>query len=218
MKNKEIFLTPSTIAYDLINKYTYPYEVLPHIHDYIVEIGNKLDNSYKCLNNNIWIAKDAIIADSAIINGPCIIDHGAELRPNAYIRGDAIIGKNSLLGNSCEIKNSILFDEVQIPHFSYIGDSILGYKSHLGAGVITANQKSDKSNIDIKGEIILKTNLNKVGAFLGDSIEIGCNSVLYPGTIIGSNTTIYPLTNIRGIIKPNVIVKHNNIIEKNKKL
>lgn len=214
MKNKDLFLTNNSIAIDLINKYEYPYEVLPNIKDYIIKLGNTLDDSYEKLGKNIWISKNAIISKSAFINGPCIIDHGAEIRHNAYVRGNAIIGKNSVLGNSCEIKNSILFDEVQIPHFSYVGDSIIGYKSHLGAGAITSNLKSDKSIVIIKGPYPLNTNLKKVGAFLGDNVEIGCNSVLNPGTIIGVNSIIYPLSNIRGVIESNVIVKHNEIVKK----
>lgn len=214
MKNKDLFLTNNSIAIDLINKYEYPYEVLPNIKDYIIKLGNTLDDSYEKLGKNIWISKNAIISKSAFINGPCIIDHGAEIRHNAYVRGNAIIGKNSVLGNSCEIKNSILFDEVQIPHFSYVGDSIIGYKSHLGAGAITSNLKSDKSIVIIKGSHPLNTNLKKVGAFLGDNVEIGCNSVLNPGTIIGVNSIIYPLSNIRGVIESNVIVKHNEIVKK----
>ena len=214
MNNEELFLTNNSIAIDLINKYQYPFQILPEINNYILELGNKLDNTYKKINDNIWIANDTIIAPSVSITGPCIIDHGAELRHNAFIRGNAIIGKNAVLGNSCEIKNSILFDEAQVPHFSYIGDSIIGYKSHLGAGAITSNQKSDKSKVVIKGEKVLETNLNKTGAFLGDNVEIGCNTVLYPGTIIGPNTTIYPLSNIRGVIPANSIVKKDTIVKK----
>lgn len=211
MKNKDLFLTNNSIAIDLINRYEYPFEVLPNIKDYIVDIGNKLDESYLKKEDNIWIAKDANVDSTASISGPCIIDHNAEIRHNAFIRGCVIIGKNCVLGNSCEIKNSILFDEVQVPHFNYVGDSILGYKSHMGAGSITSNVKSDKSLVHINN---IETNLKKVGAFLGDNTEIGCNSVLNPGTIIGNNTTVYPLVSVRGFINPNSIVKQNEIIIK----
>ena len=214
MKNKELFLTNNSIAIDLINKYEYPFEVLSNIKEYIINLGNNLNDSYEKVGDNIWIAKDAKVADSASITGPCIIDHESEVRHCAFIRGSAIIGKKAVLGNSCEIKNSILFDEVQVPHFNYVGDSILGYKSHLGAGAITSNLKSDKSEVKIKGNEIINTNFKKVGAFLGDSVEIGCNSVLNPGTIIGPNTSVYPLSNIRGVIESNMIVKQNEIVRK----
>ena len=215
MKNKDLFLTSNSIANSLINEYVYPFEVLPNIKEYIIKLGNTLDDSYQKINDNIWIAKDAKVSDSASITGPCIIDHEAEIRHNAFIRGNAIIGKKSVLGNSCEIKNSILYDEAQVPHFNYVGDSIIGYKAHLGAGAITSNLKSDKSIVFIKGTDKLNTNLKKVGAFLGDNVEVGCNSVLNPGTIIGINTTIYPLSNVRGVIGNNMIVKHNEIVKKN---
>lgn len=214
MKNKDLFLTSNSIANSLINEYVYPFEVLPNIKEYIIKLGNTLDDSYQKINDNIWIAKDAKVSDSASITGPCIIDHEAEIRHNAFIRGNAIIGKKAVLGNSCEIKNSILYDEAQVPHFNYVGDSIIGYKAHLGAGAITSNLKSDKSIVFIKGIDKLNTNLKKVGAFLGDNVEVGCNSVLNPGTIIGINTTIYPLSNVRGVIGNNMIVKHNEIVKK----
>lgn len=214
MKNKELFLTNNSIASELINKYEYPYEVLPNIEKFILELGSKLDDSYEKKEDNIWIAKDAEIDPRATIIGPCIIDHDAKIRLDAYIRGNVIIGKSSRLGHCCEIKNSILFDEVQVPHFNYVGDSVIGYKSHLGAGVILSNLKNDKGNIKIKGEKVLETNLRKVGAFLGDYTEVGCNSVINPGTIIGNNTSIYPLSFVRGVIPPNSIVKQNEIVKK----
>ena len=214
MKNKELFLTNNSIAIDLINQYKYPFEVLPYIKKYIIEKGQKLDDTYKLVGENIWVANDAIVDSTVSITGPCIIDKGAEIRHNAFIRGSVIIGKNAVLGNSCEIKNAILFDEVQVPHFNYVGDSILGYKAHLGAGVITSNLKSDKSDVIIKGKELLKTNLKKVGAFIGDNVEIGCNSVLNPGTIIGVNTSVYPLISVRGAVDANMIVKQNEIVNK----
>lgn len=215
MRNEDLFLTNNSIAIGLINKYEYSFEVLSSIENYIIELGNDLDDSYEEVDENVWVAKDASVASSALIVGPCIIDHGAEIRHNAYIRGNVIIGKNVVLGNSCEVKNSILFDDVKVPHFNYVGDSIIGYKVHLGAGVIISNLKSDESMVVIKGDISLNTNLRKVGAFLGDNVFVGCNSVLNPGTVIGVNTSIYPLSNVRGVISSNVIVKHGNIVMKN---
>lgn len=213
MKNKDLFKIGHSIAYKYIEKYVYPYEVLPNIKDIILEIGNKLDDNYIKLENNVWIHKSAKVSNSAIINGPCIIDENTELRPGAYVRGNAIIGKNCVFGNSCEIKNSILFDNVQVPHFNYVGDSILGNFSHMGAGSITSNVKSDKSLVVIKNnEEKQITNLKKVGAFLGDYVEIGCNSVLNPGTVILPNTSVYPLTSVRGVIPENSIVKSMNEI------
>ena len=216
MNNKGLYLTDNSIAIDLINKYEYPYEVLPNIKEYIISLGNKLDNHYKKIDNDIWISNKATISKSAEIIGPCIIDDDAEIRHNAFIRGSVIIGKGCVLGNSCEIKNSILFDEVDVPHFNYVGDSILGYKSHLGAGVIISNLKSDKKNVTIKyNDKTIDTGLRKVGSFLADNVEVGCNSVLNPGTIIGNNTSIYPLTSVRGYIPKDSIVKDkNNIIKK----
>lgn len=211
MKNNDLFLTDNSIAINLINDYEYPYEVLPNIHDYILKLGDTLGPNYNKIADDIWISKSAMVSDTASITGPCIIDDNAEVRHNAFIRGDVIIGRNCVLGNSCEIKNAILFDEAEIPHFNYVGDSIIGFKAHLGAGAITSNLKNDKSNIVINK---IETNLRKVGAFLGDNVEVGCNSVLNPGTIIGTNTWIYPLSNVRGVIEPNMIVKQNERVEK----
>ena len=215
MKNEDLFKIGESIADIYIKKYIYPHEVLPNIKDIILEIGNKLNEDYELIGKNIWISKTVIIPKTANINGPCIIDHNTEIRPGAFIRGNVIIGKNCVLGNSCEMKNSILYDNVQIPHFNYVGDSIIGNYSHMGAGSITSNIKSDKTNIVIKGNKKIETNLRKVGAFLGDYVEIGCNSVLNPGTIIGCNTIVYPLTMIRGVIDGNKIVKsQNEIVER----
>lgn len=216
MKNNEIFISDNSIAYKFILEYEYPFEVLPNINKIILEIGKKLDNDYINIKENVWVHKNAKVSNSALVIGPCIIDDGAEIRHNAYIRGNAIIGKSAVLGNSCEIKNSILFDKVQVPHFNYVGDSILGYSSHMGAGAIISNLKSDKTNVVIKnGNDKMETGLRKVGAFLGDCVEIGCNSVLNPGTIILPNTNIYPLVSVRGLIGKNLIVKNmDNICEK----
>ncbi len=216
MKTKDIFKSKESIAYDFIMSYEYPFEVLKDIKEYIIKLGNTLSSDYELKGENIWIHKNAIVSPTAEINGPCIIDNGAIVRCNAFVRGSAIIGKNTVFGNSCEIKNAILFDNVQVPHFSYVGDSILGAHSHLGAGSIISNLKSDKKDIIIKnGNEKIETNLRKIGAFLGDNVEVGCNSVLNPGTIIMPNTNIYPLTSVRGVIKENSIVKSmDNIISK----
>ena len=216
MKNTDLFKLGNSIADSYIKKYLYPYEVLPNIKNIILEIGFNLGDDYYLLKENVWVHKSSKISESATINGPCIIDMDAEVRPSAYIRGNAIIGKNSVLGNSCEIKNAILYDYVQVPHFNYVGDSILGNYAHMGAGSITSNVKSDKSLVVIKNnDEKIFTNLKKVGAFLGDYVEIGCNSVLNPGTIILPNTNVYPLTSVRGVIDGNSIVKGmNNIIKK----
>ena len=216
MKTKEIFISDLSIANDFIKKHEYPYQVLKNIHDYIIELGNSLSEDYIKTEDNIWIHKDAKVNKTAEIHGPCIIDANAEIRCNAFIRGNVIIGKNTVFGNSCEIKNSILYDNVQVPHFSYIGDSILGYSSHMGASSITSNLKSDKTNITIKeNEDKYETGLRKIGAFLGDGVEIGSGCILNPGTIIKPNTSVYPLTSVRGVIPANAIVKSmDNIVIK----
>lgn len=216
MKTKEIFITPASIADSFIKEYEYPFEVLPNIKEYIIRLGNSLGEDYQKCEDNIWIHKNANVNKSAELHGPCIIDDGAEIRCNAYIRGSVIIGKNSILGNSCEIKNAILYDDVQVPHFSYVGDSILGSHSHMGASSIISNLKSDKKDIVIKFEdAVIETGMRKIGAFLGDNVEIGCGCVLNPGTIVMPNSSIYPLTSVRGVIKANSIVKNmNNIITK----
>lgn len=216
MRTKEIFLSNESIADEFIKSFEYPWKVLPNIKDYIIKLGESLNDDYKEIDENIWIHKNAKISKSAEIHGPCIIDDGAEVRCNAFIRGSAIIGKNSVFGNSCEIKNAILYDNVQVPHFSYVGDSILGAHSHMGASSIISNLKSDKRNIIIKkGSEKVETNMRKIGAFLGDSVEIGCGSILNPGTIVMPNSNVYPLTSVRGVIPKASIVKNmNNIIRK----
>lgn len=216
MKTNEIYISDDSIAIKLIRKYDNPWNILPNIKDYIKELGYSLNEDFNLINEDVWVHKDAKVSESASITGPCIIDSGAEVRHCAFIRGGVIIGKNSVLGNSCEIKNSILFDNVQVPHFNYVGDSILGSHSHMGAGSITSNVKSDKSLVKIKynGEIF-ETGIKKVGAFLGDNVEVGCNSVLNPGTIIKPNSNVYPLTSVRGVIEENCIVKSmDNIVMK----
>ena len=219
MKTKDIFKSSESIADSFIKSFEFPYQVLPNIKNYIIELGNSLGSDFNKIGEDIWIHKDAKVNKSAEIHGPCIIDEDAEVRCNAFIRGSVIIGKGVVFGNSCEIKNSILYDNVQVPHFSYVGDSILGSHSHLGASSITSNLKSDKKDIVInyEGEKIV-TNMRKIGTFLGDNVEVGCGCVLNPGTIILSNTSIYPLTSVRGVIKENMIVKDmQNIVERREK-
>lgn len=204
-----LFELSHTIAADLLSSVKYPFEALPMIGEFILKLGNLLPKSdFDMIKENVWVAKDAKIAPTAFINGPCIIDSSAEVRHCAFIRGNAIVGKGAVVGNSTELKNVILFDKVQVPHYNYVGDSILGYKSHMGAGAITSNVKSDKSLVIIKnGNDFTQTGLKKVGAILGDEVEIGCNSVLNPGTVIGKNSQVYPLSSVRGVVASNSIYK-----------
>lgn len=198
-----------TLAADLLGSVTYPYEALPLIGEFIARIGSQLPtDQFDQIGENIWVAKDAAVAPTASITGPCIIDSGAEVRHCAFIRGNALVGKGAVVGNSTELKNVILFDGVQVPHYNYVGDSILGYKSHMGAGSITSNVKSDKSLVVIKeGEARLETHLKKVGAVLGDFVEVGCGSVLNPGTVIGRGSQVYPLSSVRGVVPAGSIYK-----------
>ncbi len=199
VKNSELFNLEGSLLNDLFNKCLYPYEILPIIDDFILEFGNRLSSSeYEKKKDNVWIHKSAKIGSGVEIIGPAIIMENAELRHNAYIRENVIIGPNSVVGNSCEIKNSILIAACEVPHFNYVGDSILGVKAHLGAGVILSNLRLDKKNIRINHE---ETNLRKIGAFIGDNSQIGCNSVLCPGTIIYPNVVVYPNTTVKGIVK-----------------
>lgn len=203
-----------TLAQFLFDGIDYPWEVLPRIESFIMQLGPMLPaDEFDRIGENVWIAKSAQVADSASITGPCIIDANAQIRHCAFIRGNAIIGKGAVVGNSCEIKNSLLFDEVEAPHYNYIGDSVLGYKAHLGAGAITSNIKNDKKNVVIKfplGEI--ETGLRKLGAVVGDGVQIGCNTVLNPGTVIGKNTRIYPLNSVRGWVDENSIYKKEGVV------
>ena len=218
IKIKDMYSLDETIAADLFKDKDYPWEVLKSIGDFIVELGNKLpEDEYRKVGDNVWIAKDAKVFDSACINGPCIIDHDSEVRQCAFIRGNAIVGKKCVVGNSTELKNVVLFNNVQVPHYNYVGDSILGYKSHMGAGSITSNVKSDKTLVVVKdGEEKHETGLKKFGAMLGDKVEVGCNSVLNPGTVIGPNSNIYPLSMVRGVVPANSIYKKaDNVVEKN---
>lgn len=219
LTSKELFALPEhSLASPLLDRYTYPWEALDFLSDYIIELGNTLsEDEYDVCGNNIWIAKTAAVADSASITGPCIICEGAEIRQCAFIRGKVIVGKNAVVGNSTELKNSILFDNVQVPHFNYIGDSVLGYKAHMGAGSITSNVKSDKTSVTIKyGDDIIFTGRKKFGAILGDFVEVGCNSVLNPGSVVGRNSNIYPLSCVRGYVPKDSIYKaQDTIVQKN---
>lgn len=222
-KIQNLFSLENTIAAQLLKKYIYPWEVLPDISKFIIELGNTLsEKEYDMPEENVWISKTANVAKTAYIKGPAIICEGAEIRHCAFIRGNAIIGKNTVVGNSTELKNVILFDNVQVPHYNYVGDSILGYKAHMGAGSLTSNVKSDKKNVVIKNNVTgeaIETNRKKVGAMLGDFVEIGCGSVLNPGSIIGKNTNIYPLSSVRGVVPENSIFKDsNNVITKKEDL
>lgn len=218
MKNSELFEDlDKTIAKDIFDGTEYPWEVLPYIGKFIIELGMKLPkDEYTMVSENVWVANSAKVAPSAFIGSPAIIDKDAEVRHCAFIRGNAIVGKGSVVGNSTELKNVILFDCVQVPHYNYVGDSILGYKSHMGAGSITSNVKSDKSLVTIKcGNEKIETGLKKMGAMLGDYVEVGCNSVLNPGTVIGKHTNVYPLSMVRGYIPENSIFKKEGcIVEK----
>lgn len=214
IKINNLFDIDKTIAKDIFEGVEYPWEVLSKIKEYILKIGETLSlEEYEHPAEDVWISKTATIFPSAYIGGPCIIDHEAEVRHCAFIRGSAIVGKKCVVGNSTELKNVILFDNVQVPHYNYVGDSILGYKAHMGAGSITSNVKSDKTLVKIKSiEDEIETGIKKVGAFLGDYVEVGCNSVLCPGTIIGRNTNIYPLSRVRGMIPTGCIYKNENEI------
>lgn len=214
---KDLYDLTKTIAADIFTGKTYPWEVLDSIKQFILDLGATLNpEEFDHPSEGVWIAKDATVFPSAYIGSPCIIDHGAEVRQCAFIRGSAIVGKNAVVGNSTELKNVILFDKVQVPHYNYVGDSVLGYKAHMGAGSITSNVKSDKTLVVIKepGNPI-ETGRKKVGAMLGDNVEVGCNSVLNPGTVIGRNTNVYPLSCVRGVIPQGSIYKDkDNIVPK----
>lgn len=213
----ELYTIENQLIAPLFEGVTYPFEVLPKISDYIKKLGTTLDTEiYNYLGDDIWIAKSAKIAPSASITGPCIIGENTEVRHCAFIRGNALVGNNCVVGNSTELKNVVLIGKVQVPHYNYVGDSILGYGSHMGAGSITSNVKSDKTLVVLKqdGELF-ETGLKKFGAMLGDCVEVGCGSVLNPGTIIGKNTNIYPLSSVRGIVPENSIYKKaGEIVEK----
>lgn len=203
-----------TLAAAYLDRFTYPWEALKEIKTFITEAGPQLSEEYTEIASQVWVHKTAVIAPTAFLGGPCIIGAETEVRHGAFIRGSALVGEGCVVGNSVELKNVILFDKVQVPHYNYVGDSILGYKAHMGAGSITSNIKSDRSLVVIHGSGDIPTGIKKVGAMLGDFVEIGCNSVLNPGTIIGRNSMIYPLSCVRGIVPENSIYKTGGIIVK----
>lgn len=209
-----LYTLEETIARELFEGLTYPWEALPKIKDFIMALGETLpEDTYERREGNIWIARSAKVFPSAYIGGPAIIDEEAEVRHCAFIRGSAIVGKGAVVGNSTELKNVVLFNKVQVPHYNYVGDSILGFKAHMGAGSITSNVKSDKTLVVVKaGEEKCETGLKKFGAMLGDHVEVGCNSVLNPGTVIGKNTNIYPTSMVRGVIPADSIYKRQGEI------
>ena len=216
IKIKDLYTLDETIAKDFLSKFEYPWEALPHVKDYIIELGNTLDKEkYDYIGDNVWIAKSAKVFTSAYIGGPCIIGEEAEVRQCAFIRGSAIVGAGAVVGNSTELKNVILFNKVQVPHYNYVGDSILGYKAHMGAGSITSNVKSDKKLVVVHNEgTDIETGLKKFGAMLGDNVEVGCNSVLNPGTVIGKQSNVYPTSCVRGVIPEKSIFKKSGEVVK----
>lgn len=218
---ENLFDLNETIAAELFVGVVYPWEVLPKIHDFILELGAKLpEDRFEKRGEDIWVAKSAKVAPTACLNGPLIIDEEAEIRHCAFIRGNAIVGKGAVVGNSTELKNVVLFNKVQVPHYNYVGDSVLGYKAHMGAGSITSNVKSDKTLVAVKGQgedggFAIETGLKKMGAMLGDHVEVGCNSVLNPGTVIGRESNVYPTSCVRGVIPARHIFKNGGqIVEK----
>lgn len=216
IKINDLYDLSKTIAAAVFDGCTYPWEILPKLKDFILELGETLDKEkFEKRGEDIWIARSAKVFDSAYIAGPCIIDEQAEVRHCAFIRGSAIVGKGSVVGNSTELKNCLIFDSVQVPHYNYVGDSVLGYKSHMGAGSITSNVKSDKTLVKVteNGERI-DTGLKKFGAMLGEYVEVGCGSVLNPGTVIGSHSNIYPLSSVRGTVPAGSIYKNAGEIVK----
>ena len=214
---QNLFDLNETIAADLFEGKTYPWEVLGDISDFIIALGNKLpEDRFEKRGENIWVAKSAVVFDSAYIGGPCIIDENATVRQCAFIRGSAIVGNGTTVGNSTELKNVVLFNKVEVPHYNYVGDSVLGFHAHMGAGSITSNVKADKKLVVVhNGTEQIETGIKKFGAMLGDHVEVGCNAVLNPGTVIGRNSNVYPTSCVRGVIPENSICKNGgDVIEK----
>lgn len=213
LKSRAFFDSIPQPVRQLFDAYDYPWEVIPHIHDHVLKlIANSRENNLTEHSDGVWMGRGTTISHNAVIMPPCLIGEGCEIRPGAYIRGNVIIGNDCVIGNSTEIKNSILFDRAQLPHYNYVGDSIIGNHSHLGAGAVCSNQKQDKRQIYINGDERITTGLRKLGAIIADNVEIGCGAVLNPGTIIRQNAAVYPLVSVRGIIPRNVIVKSSDII------
>ena len=216
LTTEELFDLGHTLAAEYLSAYTHPWEALKGLKEFILRLGRTLPEIYAEISPGVWVHGEAKIAPTAYLGVPCIIGAGTEVRHGAFIRGSALVGEGCVVGNSAEIKNAVLFDGVQTPHYNYVGDSILGYKSHMGAGAVTSNVKSDKSPVVVRdGEERTETGLKKLGAMLGDFVEVGCNSVLNPGTVVGRNTNIYPLSCVRGTIPPDSIYKAaDNIVRK----
>ena len=214
VKISDLYDLSHTAAKDYLSRFTYPWEALKGISSFIIELGKTLSpDEYDNPSENVWVHKTAKVFPTAYLGAPCIIGAGTEVRHGAFVRGSALVGENCVVGNSVELKNVILFDNVQTPHYNYVGDSILGYKSHMGAGSITSNVKSDKTNVIIKdGDEQLETGIKKIGAMLGDCVEVGCNSVLNPGTVIGRNSNIYPTSCVRGVIPADSIYKTGGVV------
>ena len=211
---KDLYDLSHSMAGEYLSKFTFPWEALAGISDLILELGRRLpEDRYTLINENVWAAKDVVVFPTAYIKGPCILGPGTEVRQSAFIRGSALVGENCVVGNSTELKNVILFDNVQVPHYNYVGDSILGYKAHMGAGSITSNVKSDKELVVVKdGAQRIETKRKKVGAMLGDEVEVGCNSVLNPGTVVGKHSIIYPTSCVRGVVPASTIWKNNGVL------
>lgn len=212
MKINELYDLTHTQAAEYLSGFTYPWEALKGIKEMILALGPALGEDYTQVSENVWVHKTAKVAPTAFLGAPCVIGANTEVRHCAFIRGSALVGENCVVGNSVELKNVILFDNVQTPHYNYVGDSILGYKSHMGAGSITSNVKSDKTLVVIHADEKIETKQKKVGAMLGDFVEVGCNSVLNPGTVVGRNSSIYPLSCVRGVIPENSIYKTGGVI------
>ena len=215
LKTAELYDFSHTMAGDYLSQWEYPWQALPGIKELIVTLGCGLGEDYREIAPQVWVQNTAKVAPTAFLGGPCIIGAGTEVRHCAFIRGSALVGANCVVGNSVELKNVILFDNVQVPHYNYVGDSILGYKSHMGAGSLTSNVKSDKTLVVVKdGAEQIPTGLKKMGAMLGDFVEVGCNSVLNPGTVIGRNTNIYPTSCVRGVVPEGSIWKTGGVVVK----
>ena len=210
---QELYDLEHTQAKSYLSQFTYPWEALKGIKDFIVQLGSTLGDDYQEVSPQVWVHRTAVVAPTAYLGAPCIIGAGTEVRHCAFIRGSALVGENCVVGNSVELKNVILFDNVQTPHYNYVGDSILGYKSHMGAGSLTSNVKSDKTLVVVKdGQEQIPTGLKKFGAMLGDYVEVGCNSVLNPGTVVGRHTNIYPTSCVRGVVPANSIWKTGGVV------
>ena len=212
MKTVDLYDLSRSAAGEYLKGFEYPWEALSGIKALILELGRNLGEDYVCPESGVWVHKTAKIAPTAFLGSPCIIGANTEVRHCAFIRGSALVGENCVVGNSVELKNVILFDNVQVPHYNYVGDSILGYKAHMGAGSITSNVKSDKSLVVIHSDPEIPTGIKKVGAMLGDHVEVGCNSVLNPGTVIGRNSSVYPLSSVRGVVPERSIYKNGGVI------